>query len=135
VAAIEVEQVTRVFEPRRKKAQRVVALHSVPIPTSGARVLGHDVVSDTKGVRPLIGIVFGGARGLYWRLWPVDRTSSTGGALLAIRGVFNRAVGGSILRNVALEAAVAAGWMTLALLSFNQLAERGRLDGTLDFGA
>jgi ABC-2 type transport system permease protein len=55
--------------------------------------------------------------------------------LLAIRGVFNSASAGSILGDVALEAAVGAGWMTLALLSFNRLAERGRVDGTLDLGA
>jgi ABC-2 type transport system permease protein len=55
--------------------------------------------------------------------------------LLAIRGVFSGASGGSIVGHIALEAAVGLGWMTLALLSFNRLAERGRVDGTLDFGA
>jgi ABC-2 type transport system ATP-binding protein len=97
--AIDVEDITRVFEPRRRGSTRVVALESVSLkipegeihgllgpngagkttlvkvlstvllPTSGrARVLGHDVVAETHVVRPLIGIVFGGERGLYWRL-------------------------------------------------------------------
>lgn len=55
--------------------------------------------------------------------------------LLAVRGVFDGDSTGAILLNAALEGAVATGWMTLALLSFNQLASRGRRDGSLDYGA
>jgi ABC-2 type transport system ATP-binding protein len=99
VSAIDVQEVTRVFEPRKKRDEAVVALDAVSlaipdgeihgllgpngagkttlvkilstvlVPTSGrAFVLGHDVVTEMKAVRPRIGIVFGGERGLYWRL-------------------------------------------------------------------
>jgi ABC-2 type transport system permease protein len=55
--------------------------------------------------------------------------------LLAIRGVFPDESASTILGYAAAEAAVGAGWLTLALLTFNRMASRGRLDGSLDYGA
>jgi ABC-2 type transport system permease protein len=55
--------------------------------------------------------------------------------LLAIRGVFQGAAWSWVVGHAALEAAVALGWMTAALISFNMLASGGRRDGSLEFGA
>ena len=44
-------------------------LSTVLLPTSGSvKIFGMDVVKDAKAIRPRIGIVFGGDRGVYWRL-------------------------------------------------------------------
>jgi ABC-2 type transport system permease protein len=55
--------------------------------------------------------------------------------LVAIRGVLEGTPAGEIGGYAALEAAVGVAWLTVALLTFNRLAERGRLDGSLDYGA
>jgi ABC-2 type transport system ATP-binding protein len=95
--AVLVEDVVRVFTPRRQaevraldgvslsiprgevhgllgpngagKTTLVKILSTVLLPTSGrASICGHDVVRATKRVQPLIGMVLGGERGLYTRL-------------------------------------------------------------------
>jgi ABC-2 type transport system ATP-binding protein len=55
------------------KTTTVKMLTTLLIPTDGtATILGHDVVHGASAIRPLIGFIFGGERGLYWRLSAKD---------------------------------------------------------------
>jgi len=55
------------------KTTTVKMLATLLIPTKGtATILGYDVVKDAQEVRKRIGFIFGGERGLYWRLSGVD---------------------------------------------------------------
>jgi ABC-2 type transport system ATP-binding protein len=55
------------------KTTTVKMLTTVLTPTDGqARVLGYDVVNEASEIRPRIGFIFGGERGLYWRLSGYD---------------------------------------------------------------
>ncbi len=55
------------------KTTTVKMLTTLLIPTGGtARILGLDIIKDAEKVRPRIGFIFGGERGLYWRLNATD---------------------------------------------------------------
>ena len=55
------------------KTTTVKMLATLLIPTAGsARIQGYDVVKDANEVRKRIGFIFGGERGLYWRLSGID---------------------------------------------------------------
>ncbi len=55
------------------KTTTVKMLTTLLIPTGGsATILGHDVVREADAIRPRIGFIFGGERGLYWRLSAKD---------------------------------------------------------------
>ncbi len=55
------------------KTTTLKMLTTLLIPTSGtASVLGFDLVKQAKAIRPHIGFIYGGERGLYWRLNAFD---------------------------------------------------------------
>lgn len=55
------------------KTTTVKMLTTLLIPTSGsASIAGYDIVRDAGKIRPNIGFIFGGERGLYWRLSGID---------------------------------------------------------------
>ena len=55
------------------KTTTVKMLTTLLIPTNGsARILGYDIVKQAPEIRPRIGFIFGGERGLYWRLSGID---------------------------------------------------------------
>jgi ABC-2 type transport system ATP-binding protein len=55
------------------KTTTVKMLTTLLIPTEGnAKILGYDVVSQARAIRGRIGFIFGGERGLYWRLSGFD---------------------------------------------------------------
>ena len=55
------------------KTTTIKMLTTLLIPTSGrAQVLGLDVVKRANEIRSRIGFIFGGERGLYWRLSGID---------------------------------------------------------------
>ncbi len=55
------------------KTTSVKMLTTLMIPSGGsAKVLGFDVVDQADKIRPRIGFIFGGERGLYWRLSAID---------------------------------------------------------------
>lgn len=55
------------------KTTTVKMLTTLLIPTSGtATIDGKDVVKEADGIRQNIGFIFGGERGLYWRLSAAD---------------------------------------------------------------
>jgi ABC-2 type transport system ATP-binding protein len=55
------------------KTTTVKILCTLLLPTGGAaRVLGWDVITDANSIRRRINVVFGGERGLYWRLTGLD---------------------------------------------------------------
>jgi ABC-2 type transport system permease protein len=66
-------------------------------------------------------------------VWPTAHVLPLTHGLAAIRDLLAGEQLAPILANAGLELAVGAGWLLLALASFNRLAEAGRRDGSIEF--
>lgn len=53
----------------------------------------------------------------------------------AVRGVLGNAPAATVFRDIGLEVLVGAGWLALALLTFQRLADAGRRDGSIVFSS
>lgn len=93
-----------------------------------------NVVSNT-GYLALVAITGVQVPVSFWPGWVqgVAQVLPVTHGLAAVRGVVAAAPLQEVARNAALELAVGVGWMTVALLSFRQLAESGRRDGSIKF--
>jgi ABC-2 type transport system ATP-binding protein len=68
------------------KTTTIKVLATLLIPTSGsASVQGYDIVKQAQQVRKKIGFIFGGERGLYWRLSGIDNLRYFGTLLTSIQ--------------------------------------------------
>jgi ABC-2 type transport system ATP-binding protein len=68
------------------KTTTIKVLATLLIPTSGsASVQGYDIVKQAQQVRKKIGFIFGGERGLYWRLSGIDNLLYFGTLLTSIQ--------------------------------------------------
>ena len=53
--------------------------------------------------------------------------------LQAIRLVLDEASAGAVLEQAALEAAVGLGWLVVAIITMDRMADAGRADGSIEF--
>jgi ABC-2 type transport system permease protein len=70
-----------------------------------------------------------------WPLHALAEVLPVTHGLLAVRGILAGASAGSVLGQVALEAAVGAGWLAVAWWAIDRVVRRGTVTGSLEFGS
>lgn len=120
----------------------LIALISVSAYCLGLFLAG--LVLRAMGLRNVVGNITWMTVGLlagaqvpidFWPAWArvVGHLLPARHGLPAIRELLAGGPAGRILTGAALELAVAAGWLLLAVLTFRRLAEGGRRDGSIEF--